>query len=47
MHRLGERLRDRLQLAVKEGARKISAGFDVGRVGTAAERDCHLLRRLN
>ena len=47
MYRLRERLCHRLQLLVKEGARKIGAGLDVGRVSAAAERNRHLLRRLD
>ena len=41
---LREGLRDSLQLAVKKGAREIGAGFDVGRIGAAAECNRHLLR---
>jgi hypothetical protein len=40
---LRERLGDRAQIAVEEGAREVAAGLDVGGVGGAPQRRPHLL----
>ena len=42
---LGEALRDRAELGVEERAREVGARLDVRRVGAAAERQHHLVRR--
>ena len=45
VHRLRERLRDRPQLGVEEGAREVGARLDVRRVGAALQRQHHLVGR--
>ena len=45
MHRLREALRDGAQLGVEERAREVGARLDVRRVGAAAQREHHLVRR--
>ncbi len=45
VHRLRERLRDRAQLGVEEGAREVGACLDVRRVGAPLQRQHHLVGR--
>ena len=47
VHRLRERLRDRPQLGVEEGAREVGAGLDVRGVGAALQRQHHLVGRCD